>query len=351
VRADVSDVLRPIRERHDLPALAAALVEGDRVTSIGADGVRRRGSPERVTVADRFHLGSCTKAMTATLVALLVADGELSWDERVGDVFADVGKVDPGWKRATLDHLLTHRAGAPQSLDADGLRGRLWNHGGTPVEQRLTLVEGVLARPPIVEPGTKTLYANAGYALAGARAERVAKTPWEDLLRRRVFVPLGMTSAGFGAPGSKDALDQPRGHRADGTPVELGPGSDNPPAIGPGGTVHASLEDWARFSSLHLLGEERGGLGLPAEAFRRLHEPPPGSDYAHGWVATERDWGGGRVLTHNGSNTMWFAVVWLAPKKGFGVLVACNQGGPKAEKACDEAAWALIQARSAPPGR
>jgi hypothetical protein len=48
------------------------------------------------------------------------------------------------------------------------------------------------------------------------------------------------------------------------------------------------------------------------------------------------------VLTHTGSNTMWFAVTWLAPKRDFAVLVACNQRGDKAEKAGDEAASALI---------
>jgi CubicO group peptidase (beta-lactamase class C family) len=338
---DVAAVLAPLRERHDVPALAAAVVVGGRVVALGADGVRRRGSDAKVTTSDRFHLGSCTKAMTATLVARLVADGALSWDASVADAFRDLAKVDPGWRQATLEHLVTNRAGAPESPDA-ALWARLFSHAGTGPEQRRDLAEGVLARPPVHAPGSRFLYSNAGFALAGAMAERKAGVSWEDLVRDRLFRPLGMESAGFGAPGKRSALDEPLGHREDGTPVEPGPGSDNPAAIGPAGTVHASLSDWARFASLHLLGEERGGLGLPAEAFRRMHRPPKGSEYAMGWLAVDRPWGGGRVLTHAGSNTMWFAVVWLAPKKGFGVLVACNQGGAKAEKACDEAASALI---------
>ncbi len=62
-----------------------------------------------------------------------------------------------------------------------------------------------------------------------------------------------------------------------------------------------------------------------------------------GWTIVSRDWGGGRVLTHSGSNTYWFAVVWMAPKKDFAVLVCCNQGGDGAQKACDEVASRLIQ--------
>jgi CubicO group peptidase (beta-lactamase class C family) len=339
---DVSDLLRPLRERRDVPALAAALVVGDRLAAVGADGVRRRGSPERVTTADRFHLGSCTKAMTATLVALLVEEGVLSWDRPVAP-FPGVETADPGWKRATLEHLVTHRAGAPAELDAGGLWGRLWAHPGTPREQRRSLVEGVLSRPPVHAPGSKTLYANSGYAIAGATAEEAAGRAWEDLLRERVFGPLGMASAGYRAPGDPDSLGEPRGHRGDGAPVEPGPGSDNPDAIGPAGTVHCSVADWAKFVTLHLRGEERGGLGLPASAFRRLHAAPPGSDHAMGWIVAERSWGGGRVLTHAGSNTVWYAVVWMAPKKGFAVLAACNQGGEAGAMACDDAASALIR--------
>ena len=62
-----------------------------------------------------------------------------------------------------------------------------------------------------------------------------------------------------------------------------------------------------------------------------------------GWIVAERDWGSGTVLNHAGSNTMWYAVTWIAPKKDFAVLVACNQGGDEAEKACDEASSLLIQ--------
>ena len=90
---------------------------------------------------------------------------------------------------------------------------------------------------------------------------------------------------------------------------------------------------------------------MGADAFVALHEPAPkkdsdaGPDYAMGWSVTRRGWAGdgGLVLTHNGSNTMWFAVTWIAPAKDFAVLVACNKGGAEAEKACDEAAAALIQ--------
>ena len=78
---------------------------------------------------------------------------------------------------------------------------------------------------------------------------------------------------------------------------------------------------------------------------RSSHASPvaDGSKYAMGWVVDQRPWAGGRVLTHNGSNTMWFCVTWIAPERDFAVLVTCNEGGDDAAKACDEASAALIQ--------
>jgi len=86
---------------------------------------------------------------------------------------------------------------------------------------------------------------------------------------------------------------------------------------------------------------------LEPGTYEKLRTPPFGGDYALGWLTVEREWGGGIVLNHNGSNTMNIATVWIAPARDFAVLVVCNQGGPVAFKACDEAASKLIQWRAA----
>ena len=342
---DVTAVLAPIRAKHDLPGMAGAIVSAGALEAIGVDGVRERGKPEKATTGDLWHLGSCTKAMTATLCAGLVEDKKLSWTTTVGDVFGDVKGMDPAWKPVTLEQLLTNHSGAPANLDADGLWARLWQFTGTPQEARRALVEGVLARPPESKPGTKYVYSNAGFSIAGAMAETVAKEPYETLIAKRLFEPLGMTSVGFGAPGKADVVDQPRGHGADGKPVAPGPSADNPAAIAPAGRVHCTIGDWAKFVALHTRGETKDGAKLLSPAtFVKLHTPvADDAHYAMGWVATQRPWAGGRVLMHSGSNTMWYCTTWFAPDRDFAVLVTCNQGGDAAAKACDEACWALIQ--------
>jgi CubicO group peptidase (beta-lactamase class C family) len=348
---DLGAYLEEIRAKHKLPAIGGAIVRGDALVAIGATGVRKAGGTTPVAIDDRWHIGSCTKAMTATLIAELVEEGKLAWDTRVGEFFRDrVVQADPGWDKATLKQLLDHRAGAPAGLNADGLWKRLWEFKGTPRESRMELVKSVLSKPPVHEPGTRFEYSNGGFAIAGAMAEEVTDTPWEELMRRKVFAPLGITSAGFGSPGVAGSEEQPWGHRAGAKAIEPGPAADNPPAIGPGGTVHLTLEDWAKFVSAHLRGEGAGAVVLKPETYVELHTPAqgPGAAYGGGWAIAERPWakgegGRGRVLTHAGSNTMWFAVTWIAPERDFAVLVTCNQAGPDAEKACDEAAGLLIQ--------
>lgn len=354
--ADLGRLLEPIRADRGLPALAAIVLSGDRIIAQGAVGTRQTGSAEAVTLRDKFHLGSDTKAMTATMIARLVERGQLKWDTTVGEVFGSVESMDAAWRNVTLAQLLTHRAGAPHDLEAGGLGAQLRQRRGTPSEQRLQLVRGVVSRPPVNPPGTTYLYSNAGFAIAGAMAEVVTGQPWETLMQDELFGPLEISTAGFGAPGTPGALDQPVGHTADGQAVPAGPRADNPPAIGPAGTVHMSLPDWARFIALHLRGDpanpQRQARLLKPESFAWLHAAAtgPGEKYAAGWLVTERAWARGAgagdhglALNHAGSNTMWFCVTWLAPERDFAVLIACNRGGDAAARACDQVAGALIQ--------
>jgi CubicO group peptidase (beta-lactamase class C family) len=356
---DVSALLEPIRAKYNLPCLAAMTLKGNQIVAQGIVGVRKAGSPELATLADQFHLGSDTKAMTATLIATLVDEGKLKWSTTVGEIFGEVyPKMDPAWKPVTIGQLLTHRAGAPANLDAGGLWSRLWEEKGSPLAQRRQLVEGVVTVPPVNQPGTTYLYSNAGFAIAGAMAEKVTGEPWEDLIQKRVFAPLGITSAGFGAPGTAGKVDEPWGHTTDGKPMDPGnKSSDNPPAIGPAGTVHMTLADWSKFISLHLLGDAANPARqvklLKPQDFDQLHRPAagPGQSYACGWIVTTRPWAKGsqpgntgRTLTHEGSNTMWVCVVWIAPERNFAFLAATNQGGDDtAGAACDQAIAALIQ--------
>jgi CubicO group peptidase (beta-lactamase class C family) len=218
---------------------------------------------------------------------------------------------------------------------------------GTPREQRREFIEAVLSLPPEATPGTKMIYSNQGYAIVGAMLEKTTDRDYESLITEKLFKPLHMDTAGFGPPGAADKVDQPWGH------VEIlgkivPEQRDNPPSISPAGRVHCSLDDLARFVMLHLRPRTNGLL--KAETVARLHTPlkgvkieDPSGNYACGWVVIERPWAGGTALMHNGSNTMWYVVMWLAPEKNFAVIAATNIGGDSATKGCDDAATVMIK--------
>lgn len=353
-------LLEQVRAQYKLPALAAVVVKGDRIVARGAVGVRRTGSSTPVTADDQFHIGSCTKSMTATLAAMFVEQGKLGWKTTIAEAFPELkAEMHPQYRVVTLEQLLGHRAGIARDAEkiVPGLWKEIWNQKGTPTEQRLFVVCSVVTRPPEAEPGTRYTYSNFGYSIAGAMLERVGKDSWENLMRKMLFEPLGMRSAGFGAPGTPGREDQPWGHQMIGGQIKAiapgpSPGPDNPAGIGPGGIVHCSLDDLARYALFHMRGARGEGSLLSGEghllkpeSFRRLHTPPPGQKYALGWGIAERPWAKGVALTHTGSNNMWHAVVWIAPQAEFAVVVATNAGGPGVEgdKGCDQAAWGLIQ--------
>jgi len=331
-----------------LPGMIGAIVHGEKLTSIGAVGIRKIGSPDLMRVDDLVHLGSCTKAMTATMIGTLVDEGKIRWNSTVAEVFPEsAGDFHPDYASVTLDQLLRHRGGLPHDLD-------WWqtDRGLSIVDQRRSLMIRALREAPESKPGADYTYSNTGYVLAGMMAEQVSRRSWEVLIQQRVFGPLKMATAGFGAPGAKGRLDQPWGHRASGNLVEA-VREDNAPVMGPAGTVHCSMSDWARFAAYHLKGELDGVRLVKPETLKTLHTPRPGEEYAGGWLVFDRSWAGGRALTHSGSNTTWYGTVWIAPARDFALLAAVNAGGPPAEQACDQAISGMVRlvTRDDPPPR
>ena len=303
------------------PALAAGIVGREGLIWSGVRGVRRAGEADPATLEDRWHLGSNTKAMTAAVFGRLVEQGRARWAMPVAEAFPDL-TVDPAWSGITLDDLMRHRGGL---LDGPVVN-RAWlfaAHADTrPLpEQRAELARGVFSVPPAGPVGAFA-YSNANYIVVGAAIEAITGEAWETVMQRELFTPLGLTSGGFGAP--KDAA--PWGHRG-GIAVNPAGFADNPPALGPAGTVHMTLADYARF-----VGAMMGGAPawLSEDTRRHLLTPAVGDPpaYAAGWGVVTVPWGGvggpGPAITHNGSNTMWFATVLAAPERGLGVIALSN---------------------------
>jgi CubicO group peptidase (beta-lactamase class C family) len=240
-------------------------------------------------------------------------------------------------------------------------------------------VAHVLAQPPSFTPGSKAVYCNTNYIVAGAAIEQLTGKSYETLLREELFESLGLTGGGFGPPGTDEELTQPWGHgrrrlfyvplpgRSDHAYAPSSNSADYPLAGAPTGMVHLPIIDWAAFVALHLRGNaanpNRHAHVLHEETWDQLHQvssialydtasskkPLADTHYSPGWFVSTRSWAKGnrpadtgRVLYHQGDNGRWNCVVWIAPELDFAVIVACNRAsmwGP-----CDEAVGALLKA-------
>lgn len=117
---DVSALLAPVIQKHDIPGVAVAVVSNGETVALGAAGVRTRGKPDKVSAADQFHIGSDTKAITAMLCGILVDEGKLKWDQSLGETFPELNRsMHRQYQGVTLEQLLTNRAGAPGKLEKD----------------------------------------------------------------------------------------------------------------------------------------------------------------------------------------------------------------------------------------
>ena len=314
-------------QRGASPGLIAAVIDRRGVRAVAAAGVRRAGHPQPLLATDSVHIGSNTKAMTSTMLAVLVHDGAFAsgWNTTIAEVFPELhADVHPAYHSVTLWQLVTMTGGI--KCDAAD-----WHaHGDACVTQRrYKILRDNLVDPPAEAVG-KHLYSNLGYVVAGAMAERVTARSWELLMQERLFAPLGISSAGFGAPGVPGELDQPWGHRRDPdsgnwVPCQL----DNAEALGPAGTVHVAVGDWARFVALWL--DDEPPASLDRETLDRLITPVA-RRYAAGWRVERRSWARGRAVTHDGSNESWYAILWLAPRVGRAYVVATNSAEPDVSK-------------------
>jgi CubicO group peptidase (beta-lactamase class C family) len=337
--------LKEIRTQAGSPALIAAARKNAATPIVLVDGLRNAARSEPTTPDDQWHIGSCTKSMTATLVARLVEGKLIAWGDTVGDVLKDVApNMRADYRAATFKHLLSHRAGlAPNISMLDLVRFQRVNPD--PREERKEYVRKALAMAPAGPMEQTFAYSNNSYVVAGAMLEAKLGQRWEDLIRTHVFEPLNMRGAGFGAPGAKDAHDQPVGH-AKGLigerrqPFMVGKGvTDNPAVLGPAGTVHARAADMLAYLDAH----RTQSAFLSRESWAILHTPPFGGDYAMGWIV-RRD----GSLWHNGSNTLWYAEMAFDRAEGVSAFACANDGFTvKSEVAVSAALAGAMRAASA----
>jgi CubicO group peptidase (beta-lactamase class C family) len=339
IKKILKKVIDEKREAAELVGLGAIVVQDGKVIGLSVSGERKKGSGSLITPSDLWHIGSITKSFTATMMARLIEKGDLSWDTSIKDVFPDDNKIHSEWNDVTLSNLLTHTSGAKSNFSFFvGLKNP--NDGNERMAARESAVRGILAQRPESTPGSTFVYSNVGYTIAGVMAEKKTGISWENLIRQEVFSPLGMQSGGFGTPKDIEGkFSQPWGHRKI-LGFSVSTKDDNTSIIGPAGTIHLSLKDLALYANEHLKGIQGQNLILKRDSFQRLHKPNL-NNYAYGWaIGSPQELGVGNVHWHNGSNTMWYALLVIIPDINAAIAITSNDGN---FQVAEKTSWEIIK--------
>jgi len=320
--ARLQDVATRAISRLGSTAVGAAVVTPDGETAVAVAGLRRAGG-DPVLPTDRWHIGSCFKAVHTLLYARLVEQGRAEWGVPVRDLFPDLADMAPGWDGPTVDEMYTCQAGMRGNPTIREMFAG-WKDARPLTEQRTDAARVALAVPP--KNRGRFVYSNLGYTVMGAAIDRLTGKPFERALDEEVFTPLGVTSAGWGPPPEiwgrggwimLGGLMIGRGKPAD----PAGPRSDNPALISPAGRLHLALADWAAIQRVFIA--DGAGLVSP-QSIERLLTVPDGNRMSMGW-APARDIPGA-CLGQQGSNGRWVATALMAADRSHTVMLIVNDG-------------------------
>jgi CubicO group peptidase (beta-lactamase class C family) len=313
-----------------VPGCAVAIVKGDRVWLKGY-GVKELGKTDRVTPDTLFGIGSCTKAVTATAIALLVDDGKMKWDDLVSKHVPDFRLADPLANRdVTLRDLLCHRSGLAR-------HEYLWYRAPWSLEETVRRISDV---EPAHSFRSRYEYNNIAYITLGLAIGSASGMPWHVYVQKRLFTPLGMTGVVFTRSAALKRPDHASPHAlVEGDKVTVIPWYDDDRQVRASGSIKAGVRDlsvWVRFQLAE--GEWEGKQLVSRKALLETRRPqivtpipPPLEDEAE---TTQSSYGLGwhiddyrrrhLLVQHGGAVDGFRARITLVPKEKLGIVVLAN---------------------------
>ena len=333
--ADIDAYVGQVMKTFDVPGLSVAIVKDGKVVLAKGYGVRKLGSPTPVDENTLFGIGSNTKAFTTAALASLVDEGKISWDDRVYERLPGFQMYDPYVSHEmTIRDLLTHRSG--MGLGEGDLL--FWPH-------TTFTREDIIYRLRFMKPASsfrsRFAYDNLLYMTAGQIIPAVSGKSWDDYVRERILLPLGMKTTNLGNAEFKPGDNYAWPHsKVDGKLQTVGfVNLDN---AGPAGSINSSAAEMAKWVLLQLNhgkfpgGENRlfserqsremwaaqtilpaGGRSGPLVGLNSKF-----AAYALGWGL--RDYHGRKMVGHTGGVSGFVSRVMLVPEENLGVVILTN---------------------------
>ncbi len=311
---------------HHIPGASLAVLHGDEVIEAAA-GVVNKNTGVETTTDTLFQIGSITKSWTATLVMMAVEEGLLDLDAPVVTYLPELKFADPDvTKRVRLRHFLSHSSGVGGDHILDTGRG------DDNLENYLLTCADIGQEH---ELGATMSYCNTGYSLMGLMLQRVMGKGWDQLMRERIFEPLGLAHTNT-LPEEALLFHTAVGH------VKR-PGEDDytvarkwvlPRSAGPAGLINSTAADTLAFARFHLdEGRAADGTQLLSPGLVKQMQQPEidvpdrytlGDSWGLGWILF--NWDGSRLFGHDGATMGQYAKMRILAEPRVAIVLLTNGG-------------------------
>ena len=332
---DLDAYVAAVLKTFEVPGLAIAIVKDGRVILTKGYGIRKMGDVSVVDEHSLFGIGSNTKAFTAALLASLVDEGKISWDDKVYERLPGFQMYDPYVSHEmTIRDLLSHKSG--MGLGQGDLL--FWPHT---TYSRDEIVYRLRFMKPHSSFRSRFAYDNLMYIVAGQIIAAVTGKSWEDNVRERILAPLAMSTTNLSnatwksgdnyawphsrLPGKMQAIDF----------VPL----DNAASAGSINSSAFEMTKWllvqlnlGKFSNSdeRLFSEKQSKEMWSPQTILPIYDPPPSlvalkpnfADYGLGWGM--RDYRGHKLIGHSGGVAGFVSRVQLVPDEHLGIVVLTN---------------------------
>ena len=341
-------ILDAVVARYHLPGIALGVIEHGEVVYVATRGETVAGSGQKITPRTLFKIASNSKAMTTALLGRLVDQGKLRWDDPVTKYLPDFRMYDP-WvtRNMRVADLLTHSSGLPEG----GGDLMLWPEPNA--FTRADIIHGLRYIKPGYSFRSKYQYDNLLYVVAGEVAAAAGGAPYETLMHRKVFQPLGLDRCQVGQWNRDTVGDvaEPHGREGDRN-IPMRENGPIVPAItsAPAGGIRCDLDDmltWARNwlaptpAQLKWLSPEQRHvlqsphMLIPVSAQRRDWDDSHIMAYGYGWRMADVD--GTWTVWHTGTLDGMYSELMLLPDRKDGFVFLINGEAESARTVLGEA--------------
>jgi CubicO group peptidase (beta-lactamase class C family) len=327
ILADFEKYTEQARQDWQVPGMAIAIVQDDKVIFAKGFGVKKVGGDDKVDEHTIFQIGSTSKAFTAALVAMLIDGKQLAWQDRVVDRLDQFQMYDPWVTREfRVADLMAQHSGLPDHAgDAQAFMGF----------DRAHIIHSLRYLKPATSFRSQYAYQNGLFLVAAALVEKYTGKSWEDTLKARIFEPLGMSATTAGLEGLQQAQNVTFLHKKTGDQVEAIP-ADWPDhnwvyIYGPAGGINSNALDMTKWLRLQLGRGKVNGAQLISEANLNFLQSPKtiiGTDprkmmyYCEAWIY--QPFRPSPIIWHNGGTSGNKTMVAFMPETGVGIVVLSN---------------------------